>query len=150
MDHIAILRKSNIKKGDNLLKDILDGKKTIESRWYVHKISPWNNISIGQIIYFKESGCPVTAKAIVSDVIQYENLTPELIEEIITKYGKLISPSSSLESFLVWGKKQEKKKYCILVFLKNIEKIEPFNINKQGFGISAAWLITPDINKIKI
>lgn len=150
MDHIAILRKSNIKKGDNLLKDILDGKKTIESRWYVHKITPWNNIKRGESIFFKESGCPITAKAVVADVIQYENLTPVLIEEIIIKYGNLISPSTSLESFLSWGKKQEKKKYCILVFLKDIEKIESFNINKQGFGISAAWLTTPDINRIKI
>lgn len=150
MDHIAILRKSNIKKGDNLLKAILDGKKTIESRWYVHKIAPWNNIKIGETIFFKESGCPVTAKALISDVIQYDNLTPTIIEEIIVKYGKLISPGTNLESFLFWGKKQVKKKYCILVFLKDIEKIEPFNINKQGFGISAAWLTTQDINRIKI
>lgn len=40
MHHIAILRKSNIKKGDNLLKDIIDEKKTIESRWYINKINP--------------------------------------------------------------------------------------------------------------
>jgi len=150
MDHIAILRKAKLKKGDNLLKDILSGTKTIESRWYVNKIVPWDKIKIGDTVYFKESGSPIVAKALVSNVLQYSNLTPDLVATIITKYGKYISPKISLTEFLSWGEKQTSKKYCILVFLEKVEEILPFNIDKTGFGISSAWLVIPDISKIKI
>ena len=56
MDHVAILRKAKVSRGDNLLQDILDGTKTIESRWYVNKISPWDKIKSGDTVYLKEFG----------------------------------------------------------------------------------------------
>ena len=100
MDHVAILRKANIKKGDNLLLDILNGEKTIESRWYVNRISPWNRIKKGNTVYFKESGSPVRAKARVLKVIQYNNLNLKKIKEIINKFGRQIAPhTNTAESF---------------------------------------------------
>ncbi|RJR27200.1 hypothetical protein C4561_02815 [candidate division WWE3 bacterium] len=150
MDHVAILRRAKISKNDNLLGDILIGSKTIESRWYVNKIIPWNKIQKGESVYFKESGCPVTVSATVEGVLQFDSLTPDLIEKLIEKYGKRIAPNSNLAGFKMWGRKQVKKRYCILVFLKNVKKIESFNINKKGFGNSAAWLTVNDINEIRI
>jgi len=41
------------------------------------------------------------------------------------------------------------KRYCILVFLKDVESIKPFEINKKGFGIMSAWICIDDIKKIK-
>jgi len=149
MDHVAILRRASIKKGDNLLNDILEGTKTIESRWYVNKVAPWSRIETGDTLYFKESGCPVTAKATVSKVLQYENLTTATTEKIIEKYGQKIAPNTTKEEFLDWAKTQSKKRYCILVFLKDAEKIEPFEIDKTGYGISSAWLVTENISKLK-
>ena len=140
MDHVAILRKSKISKGDDLLGDILKGIKTIESRWYVNKIDPWNKINKGDEVYFKESGCPITAKARVFKVLQFENLNRENIINILNEYGKAISPTSSNEQLEQWADKILNKRYCILVFLGNVEKIEPIYINKKGFGISCAWM----------
>ena len=97
MDHVAILRKARISKNDNLLGDILIGKKKIESRWYVNKISPWNQLNVGDHVDFKESGCSVTAVAVVSDVLQFENLTKESIKEILQKYGSKIAPGTTDE-----------------------------------------------------
>ncbi len=150
MDHVAILRKANISKGDNLLQDILDGTKTIESRWYVHKISPWNKIRDGETIYFKESGCPVTATAIVAKVLQFDSLNTSKIKEIVKQYGKAIAPNVTPEAWNLWAEKQESKKYCILVFLKNVKRVPSFNIDKTGYGISSAWLVVKDINQIKV
>jgi hypothetical protein len=150
MDHVAILRKANISKKDNLLRDILTGAKTIESRWYVHKIDPWNKVSAGDTVYLKESGCPVTAAAHVAQVVQYPHLTKALISEIIKTYGKQIAPGTSEEEFLDWGEKNLNKNYCILIFLKDIRRVEPFNINKKGFGISSAWLCVGNISKVRI
>jgi hypothetical protein len=149
MDHVAILKKSKISKVDNLLQDILDNKNTIESRWYVNKIVPWDKVSLGDTIYFKESGGSVSIKAKVTKVIQYECLNKEIISSIIKKYGTQIAPNTSLGDFLVWGEKQTNKRYCILIFFNEVIKIENFEIDKTGFGISSAWITIKDINSIK-
>jgi len=148
MDHVAILRKARISKGDNLLADILSGIKTIESRWYVNKISPWDNLMVGDMVYFKESGCPVTAVANVSKVLQFSNLTEVSLIKIVHKYGKHIAPHSPLSEFEAWARRHLEKRYCILVFLKDVKKVGPFNIDKTGFGNSAAWLAVGDINRV--
>ena len=149
MHHIAILRKSNLKKGDNLLGDILAGTKTIESRWYVNRVAPWNKITKGDTVYFKESGEKVTAKASVSKVLQYENLIYEKAKEIIEQYGKKIAPSETEEEWLNWIKENNKKRYCILVFLRDVEEIEPFAIDKTGYGSACAWMVMKNIDKVK-
>ena len=42
------------------------------------------------------------------------------------------------------------KKFCILVFFKNLRNIKPFEINKSGYGNRVAWIVIDDISKIKI
>lgn len=150
MDHVAILRKSNFKRSDDTLGDILSGRKTIESRWYVSKVAPWGRIVKGDTVYFKESGCPVTAKSCVAKVTQYDNLNPEKVIEIVTKYGKQIAPNLTKKEFLAWVQNRSDKRYCILVFLQDIAKIPPFNIDKKGFGSASAWLVAKNVDRIKI
>jgi hypothetical protein len=64
MQHIAIMKKSW-----GLLSKIISGEKKIESRWYMAKCAPWDRIGAGEIVYFKDSGCPVTIKTKVSKVM---------------------------------------------------------------------------------
>lgn len=64
-------------------------------------------------------------------------------------YGKQIDPDTAKEGFLSWAKNLGKKRYVILVFLENVEKIKPFNINKTGYGVSCAWLVVGDIKKVR-
>ena len=148
MDHVAILRKAGF--GDHILADITAGRKTIESRWYVNKVAPWDRIFAGDTVYFKESGCSITTKAYVSKVLQYDNLNPEKTKEVITKYGKYIAPNLPKEEFIVWAQNHSDKNYCILMFLEGVTKIPPFNINKKGFGSASAWLIVENVDKIRI
>ena len=35
-------------------------------------------------------------------------------------------------------------------FLKNPQKIEPFKIDKKGFGNMAAWITLDDLGKLKV
>ena len=63
MEHVAIMRNSW-----GLLSKIISGNKTIESRWYKTKYRPWGRIKSGDILYFKDSGKPVTVKAKVDEV----------------------------------------------------------------------------------
>jgi len=143
--HIAITRKSW-----GLTRKILTGEKTIESRWYQNKSRPWNQIDVGDIVYFKDSGEPVTIRAEVSKVLQFENLNPGKVREILCKYGR--QDGLGAESGAELKKCFELfkgKKYCLLVFLGDVEVVVPFEIDKAGFGARAAWLVVDDIQKIR-
>ena len=67
VEHVAIMKKSW-----RLLPKILSGEKTVESRWYSIKAAPWGRIHPGDPIYFKDSGEPVTVRAIVEKVDAFD------------------------------------------------------------------------------
>ncbi len=137
-----------MKKSWGLTQKILSGQKRIESRWYNSKHSPWGKIGKGDIVYFKNSGEPVSIKTKVKKVVSFSGLTPKKVKEILNKYGKDdgIEKSKIQEFFKLF----KNKKYCLLIFLKNPRKIRPFEINKTRFGMMSAWLCVKNINKIKI
>ena len=143
MEHLAIMRKSW-----GLLPKILSGEKIIESRWYKNKYAPWDKIEIGDIVYFKNSGEPVSVRANVSNVLQFLDLTPERVSEILDDYGAMDGIKENEVSNYYQMFKD--KNYCLLVFLKKPEKITPFKINKKGFGAMASWIVVEDIKKLKI
>lgn len=142
MHHIAIMKKSLY-----FLDKILSGEKTIESRWYVSMRLPWGKICVGDIVFFKNSGEPVTVKASVEKVLQFDNLSVDKINKILSEFGSRIGiADESLKSF---ANSVSQKKYCILVFLKNVEQIAPFEINKSGFGLMCAWICVGDVDMVK-
>jgi ASC-1-like (ASCH) protein len=143
MDHVAILSK----KG-NWLKKILAGEKTIESRWYVNRVAPWNRIKVGDTVYFKEAGEFISAKSRVLRVIQYKDLDKNMVKTIVGEYGKRISPGTKPKEFIEWIFERGNKRYCILIFIGDIKQIEPFEIDKTGYGSAAAWLCVGNITKL--
>lgn len=142
MEHLAIMRKSW-----QLTDKILKGQKVIESRWYAIKAKPWDSIKKGEVVYFKDSGEPVRIKAKVSKVIQFADLTPDLVQKILDEYGKAIGLEK--EKIPKFFERFKNKKYCLLIFLTNPKKIKPFEIDKTGFGAMAAWITVDNISKIK-
>jgi ASC-1-like (ASCH) protein len=139
MEHLAIMNRSL-----KLLDKIIDGTKIVESRWYMTKRDPWDNIHDGDVIYFKDGGRPVTVKAKIRKVLQFE-LTPDKVSEIAKKYGSELG-LGNLEEFI---QANRNKKYCILAFLKDVKQLEPFNIDKTGYGHMNAWICVDDINQLK-
>ncbi|MDP3698665.1 MAG: hypothetical protein Q8R47_03690 [Nanoarchaeota archaeon] len=138
MEHLAILSKQS-----KLLAKILSGEKTIESRWYKFKKTPYENIAASDVIYFKESGEAVTARAGVAKVLFVNHLDEEKIEKLLEQYGKEIGVS------MTYAEKVNGKNFCTLIFLEKVERIEPFEINKKGYGLMAAWITIDKIEKIK-
>lgn len=142
MQHVAIMNKAW-----GLLPKILDGTKTIESRWYHNRSAPWGKVKIGDVVYFKNSGESVSVRAKVAKVLSFENLTPVKVDEILNKYGEQDGLASNEVS--KYYELFKNKSYCVLIFLKDAEAIEPFEINKSGFGSQAAWLCVDSIDLIK-
>lgn len=133
-------------KSWKLIPKILSGEKTIESRWYQTRRTPWNAIEAGDTIYFKNSGEPVTASALVARLLQFPISSLSDAKTIVTKYGKqicIVNPNPK-----TWGKLP---KYCILIFLESAKLVvKPFHINKKGYGSAAAWLTVKNITQIKL
>lgn len=163
MDHVAIMNK----KWD-LIEKIVREEKTVESRWYKTRKTPWNRIKTGDIVYFKNSGEPIIAKAKVADVKQYilppyhstrvsqqraaeeKHRTIKLYHsapnKIYIRYGKQIGMiREEFEKEII----NKGLKYCVLIWLDDPQRISPFNINKRGFGTGAAWITVDNVKNIK-
>lgn len=143
MDHVAIMKKSW-----GLTQKILSGQKKIESRWYKTKHSPWDKIEKDDSVYFKDSGEPVSIKAIVEKIVSFSDLTQQKVKKILNEYGE--DDGIERNKIPIFFELFKDKKYCLLIFLKNPEKVEPFEINKAGFGMMSAWLTVDTIDKIRI
>ncbi|GMR18916.1 MAG: hypothetical protein BMS9Abin34_038 [Patescibacteria group bacterium] len=136
-----------MKKSWGLTPKILSGQKEIESRWYKVKHPPWGRIKSGEVVYFKDSGGPVAVKTEVDKVVQFSDLTPKKVKEILYKYGQ--AAGLGIDRIPEFFKMFKDKRYCILIFLRNPKKVKPFEIDKSGFGAMSAWISVGDVDKIK-
>ena len=142
MDHVAIMNKQL-----GLIDHILSCQKTIETRWYKHRITPYDKIYPGDTIYFKDSGGLVRARATVSRFKQFDNLTLDVCQQIINQYGSVGLIDTHRKDVSGWA---VGKKYAILIWLKDVKEIKPFNIDKKGFGSGAAWITIKNIDRIRL
>lgn len=142
MEHLAIMRPHW-----GFIEKIVSGQKTIESRWYKHRSPPWGSIQAGERIYFKDAGKPVSVQAEVEKVLSFSNLTPQRVWTLLETYGKENGiPAEQLPAFY---ERFKDKNYCLLIHLKNAQRIQPFEINKRGFGMQAAWLCVESMDSLK-
>lgn len=139
--HLAIMRKSW-----GLLEKIRIGEKTVESRWYESKKAPWGKIEKGDLVWFKNSGEKVCLKAEVKKVEEYAGLDSDRVMSLLSQYGKADGIETELGQY--W-ERFRRKRYAIFVHLMNVSEVEPFEINKAGYGAMSAWLVVNNINEIR-
>jgi len=123
--HLAILKKP-------YLAAILDGSKTIESRFTMTRRAHFGRVLPGDKLFLKESSGPVCAVATASVVKNFENLTPQQIIEIKQQYNHHIRGSDEY-----WRSKADCR-FGFLVWLKGVEPIEPVRIRKKDWR---GWVV---------
>ena len=123
--HLVILKESYIKA-------ILQGRKTIESRFYKTRKIPFDNIAAGDILFLKPVSGLVSATAIACKVTQFSNLTAADMLNLKKKYNKYICADDSY-----WQAKANSK-YACLIHLASAKKIIPARINKKD---RRAWVM---------
>jgi len=123
--HLAILKKP-------YLEAILDGSKTIESRFTMTRRAHFGRVLAGDKLFLKESSGPVRAVATASVVKNFENLTPQQIIEIKLQYNHHIRGSDEY-----WRSKADCR-FGFLVWLKDVEPIEPVRIRKRDWR---GWVV---------
>ncbi len=142
VEHVAIMKRSW-----RLTQKILTGQKVIESRWYMTRHSPWDKIRSGETVYFKDSGEPVTINAEVEKVVQFSDLSPKKVKEILERYGS--EDGLTKKDIPRFFEMFKDKRYCILIFLREPKKIKPFDVDKTGFGSQSAWITVENMENIK-
>lgn len=104
---------------------MLEGKKTIESRFSKNKIMPYNQITKDDIVIVKKSSGDVLGYFTIKDVLFFD-LNTTSMEKIKTKYNKQLCVD---ETF--WVSKKNSN-YATLIIIDKLFKLKPFHINKKG------------------
>jgi len=123
--HLVILKKP-------YLDAILGGQKRIESRFSKTRRYAFGRVLPGDKLFLKVSSGPVCATATAAAIKNFENLTPRQIIEIKQRYNDYIRGSDEY-----WQSKLDCK-FGFLVWLKDIEPLEPVRIHKKDWR---AWVI---------
>lgn len=116
--HLGIFR-------EPYLTYMLEGKKTIESRFSKNKILPYKSVSSKDIIIVKKSSGPIIGYFTVGEVFSF-NLRETSLDEIRRKYEKELCVS---EQF--WESKRDSN-YATLMTIENLTMLTPFSIDKRG------------------
>lgn len=127
------------------LENFLNKQKTMIIRGAAGKKCPLGGrAKVNDNIYFVETGGDmiVTHKGIISKVIESEKMTPEESIDFIKKYEKELNLSK--DQYDRWAG----KKFLAVYEVSDLEEIKPFKYNREKNMDD--WIITDDINKIKM
>lgn len=110
---------------------ILNGQKTIESRFSKKKSIPYQKITKDDIVIIKKSSGNVLAYFTIKEVLFFD-LNNTTIEEIKKTYGKQLCVD---ETF--WIQKKNSK-FATLLIIDDVINLKPFAITKKGMQ---TWII---------
>lgn len=121
--HLGIFSKKNIEK-------IFAGQKTVDGRFSKIKISPFCDVSVGDVVYIKEPGEGVVGQFLVSKVIYFDHPDRADLAKIKKEYTTLMDLD---ERFWV---RLEKVNYVSLIFIKSVTKflVPPIFDKKDSRG----------------
>ncbi len=110
------------------LQYLLEGKKTVESRFSLHRIAPYKKVGIGDVVFLKSGS--IIGYFIV-DWVKYVDLTRRPIITIKRQYNDAICGNDEF-----W-KEKSAKKYVSLLGVSGVQSVTPFRIDKHD---RRAWI----------
>jgi hypothetical protein len=116
--HLAVLV-------EPFLEAILDGRKTIETRFGVHRWAPFDRVRAGDIILLKRSGGPIVGIALAGGTAFYE-LDAGTLEEIRERFATQIFA----EDDEFWVARADKR-FATLIEIDDVTKINTLSIDKR-------------------
>jgi len=133
MVHVAIV-------GEKYIRAILEGTKTIESRFSRSRHVPFGRVKEGERVYFKATGGPYGCTAVVEHVEYLEDLDPKEMRSVRRTFGARIGAEPRY-----WASKT-RSRYGTLIWLRNIEATEmgPVYAGMRGITVRSGWLTLPE------
>lgn len=107
------------------LQFVLDGRKTVESRFSIHRRPPFGCVSSGDLVLVKESGGPVVAVAEISEVWYYQ-LDQEAWNFIRTRFAEQLC----VEDPEFWESKSSSY-FATLMQFARVDRVDPLTCSKR-------------------
>lgn len=127
--HVAILRPPYPQL-------ILDGRKTIESRLTKSPLEPFNKISPGERIFFKQTSGPFVATAIAGEIFFFDHLTPQKVAALKARFNEAVCGDDEF-----WNWKRDAN-FATFIRLMQVQPIDHGPKMKPSSGL--AWFALPD------
>jgi hypothetical protein len=120
------------------LQFVLEGRKTIESRFNSRRCAPYQQVQVGDIVFLKRSSGPIVGLCEVAGVWFYR-LDPHSLETIRREFAEALCAQDP--NF--WQNRQHAS-YATLMRIQNICQIAPVNFSKRD---RRGWVLlkTPTI-----
>jgi len=128
------------------LENLLSSKKSMIIRGATGRKVPYGKVNIGDILYFINNNAEgeIKAKGVVLSVFNSEKMTKDESIALIKKYQDKIKLTA--KQFQKWVG----KRYIVLIEVKNIEKIQYFQFNREIFKNKMDdWLLVENIETVK-
>ena len=135
--HLAIL-------SPGWIELILDGSKTIESRFTKVRCAPFGKVNEGDIVFMKESSGLVMGAFRVAKVETFENLNRSGIQAIYERCGRAIF-SQYFTQFFPSEKWLASKHATLIHIAETLEFNTPFAIHKRD---PRAWVVYEHIGDL--
>lgn len=116
--HLAVLN-------EPYLTRIIEGQKTVESRFSIHRQPPFGRVSEGDLLLLKRPSGPVIATCVVDYVWDYE-LKAGQLDEIRSLFATRLCADDPE----FWQARSEKN-YATLMRVNNVIEIEPISCEKR-------------------
>ncbi len=122
------------------LRFIIEGKKTVESRFSINRIAPYKKIFPGDLILLKKSSGPIVGFIFVKDVWFYQ-LNPSTWSDIKKNFESAIHAQDPQ----FWESRKHAT-YATLIKLGKFNPITPINFQKRD---RRGWIVLKSKEKYK-
>jgi ASC-1-like (ASCH) protein len=123
--HLAILNQPYLDR-------ILEGKKTIESRFTLNRVAPYKIVQPGDILFLKESAGNIKGIITVKDVNYFGDLLPGQAESLILLNQAALTVDDS------FVRRKANSRYATLIHIGDIITVEPLAVAKRD---RRAWVV---------
>jgi hypothetical protein len=123
--HLAIL-------SPPYLQRILDGRKTIESRFSTRRVMPYQQVEPRDVLLLKRSGGPITGLARMARA-EFLRVTPTVLEGIRARHAEALGVTDPA----FWAAR-ERASYATLLHLEHARQVSPIAFTKRD---QRAWIV---------
>jgi hypothetical protein len=104
---------------------VLDGRKTVESRFSAVRCAPWGEVHRGDVILLKRSGGPIVAISTAADVWSY-HLDPVTWIHVREEFARALCAEDP--SF--WTERA-RAEFATLIRLERVQRVPPMDVPKR-------------------
>ena len=115
------------------VESILAGRKVVEVRLSVNRCAPHGRVAPGDVVYFKEKGGGVRARAEVARVDEFEGLTPRRVRGLARRYAR----AADARGAAYWRVK-ERARFGTMIWIRGVVELEGV-ASVRLYG--AAWVV---------